>query len=165
MRVYFAQVMDNKAYLEHALKVLAELEGQGHSVYFPWRDEGLILEDQAGEDSSMATFYKDVENIRSCDALVAYIDGLGPDSGTCVEIGIAYALGKPIALYTTEFKYLPKGLDLREWMRGYASVTFANEGSAEIQNEPMINNMLLGASNRTVFTDAEGILGWLAALA
>lgn len=158
MRVYFAQVMDNKAYLEHALKVLDKLEGAGHSVYFPWRDEGLILEDQVGEDIQMKTFRADVENIKTCDLVVAYIDGLGADSGTCVEAGIAYALDKPIILYTTEFKYLPKGLDLREWMKDYNQVKFANDGSALISNHPMINNMLLGVSNRKIATDADELL-------
>lgn len=150
--------MDNKAYLEHALKVLAKLEAAGHSVYFPWRDEGLILEDQAEEDTQMKTFYEDVENIKTCDLMVAYIDGLGADSGTCVEAGIAYAYNKPVILYTTEFKYLPKGLDLREWMKEYSQVKFANEGSALISNDPMINNMLLGVSNRKIVTDVDQLL-------
>lgn len=158
MRVYFAQVMDNKAYLEHASKVLKDLENAGHSVYFPWRDEGLILEDQAGEDMQMKTFYADVENIKTCDVMVAYIDGLGADSGTCVETGIAYALQKPVILYTTEFKYLPKGLDLKLWMKDYDQVKFANEGSSLIANHPMINNMLLGVSNRQIATDTTELL-------
>lgn len=158
MRIYFAQVMDNKAYLEHTSKVLKVLEENGHSVYFPWRDEGLILEDQSQKDAQLETFYKDVENIKTCDILVAYIDGLGADSGTCIEAGIAYALNKDVILYTTEFKYLPKGTDLKDWMKEEKEVKFANEGSSLISNEPMINNMLLGVSDRKIAISANHIL-------
>lgn len=165
MKLYFAQVMDNRAYLEHALKLLSALEAAGHSVYFPWRDEGVIIEDESTFEQSLKTFNRDVQGIKDCDAMVAYIDGLGPDSGTCVEVGIAYALGKPVLLYTTEFKYLPKGTDVRQWLAHYGdNVTFASESCASIHTPPCINNMLIGASGGRLAITFEAVLSNLAEL-
>ena len=41
MKIYFAQIMDNLAYFEHEKKIADMLENMGHTVYFPWRDEGV----------------------------------------------------------------------------------------------------------------------------
>lgn len=160
MNIYFAQVMDNKAYLEHSLRVLHALEAAGHKVYYPWRDEGVILEDETTAEQQRKTFEADCSALAKADKVIGYIDGLGPDSGTCVELGIAYALHKPIALYTTEFKYMPKGMDLKEVFKPYREVTFAGEGSSRISVEPMINNMLIGVSNGTVLTDIQQVVEW-----
>ena len=108
MKVYFAQIMDNLAYYEHEKKIADLLEANGHEVYFPWRDEGVIFEDQSTLQDTLKTFNTDVEHIKWCDVMVAYIDG--DDPGTAVETGIAYALGKPVALYATEFQKLRKGV-------------------------------------------------------
>ena len=55
MKIYFAQIMDNLAYYEHEKKIADLLESQGHEVYFPWRDEGVIFEQQSTEADSLKT--------------------------------------------------------------------------------------------------------------
>jgi nucleoside 2-deoxyribosyltransferase len=45
-----------------------------------------------------------IEAIDRCDAVVAILDGPDSDSGTCVEIGYARALGKPIIGVRTDFR-------------------------------------------------------------
>ena len=45
-----------------------------------------------------------IEAIDRCDAVVAILDGPDSDSGTCVEIGYARALGKPIIGIRTDFR-------------------------------------------------------------
>ena len=45
-----------------------------------------------------------VEGVRECDAMVAILDGPDADSGTCFEVGYAYALGKPIVGVRTDYR-------------------------------------------------------------
>lgn len=54
-----------------------------------------------------------VEEIDRCDVLVAVLDGPDADSGTCFEVGYAYAHGKPIIGLRTDFrKSQEKGLNI-----------------------------------------------------
>jgi nucleoside 2-deoxyribosyltransferase len=54
-------------------------------------------------------YQANVEHIRNCDAVVAnmmpFRGDIEPDSGTVFEVGMAIALGKPVALY------LPQGIE------------------------------------------------------
>lgn len=161
MKIYFAQIMDNLAYFEHEKKIADMLESVGHEVYFPWRDEGVIFEDQSTYQDSLSTFNTDVENIISCDCMVAYIDG--DDPGTAVEAGIAYALHKPVALYATEFCKLHKGTKINNVYP--IEVLPANSHQYwTVAADPAINNMLLGVSNHTVLNTPEEILDWVTSI-
>ncbi len=66
--------------------------------------------------------------IREADAILANLNpfrGFEPDSGTCVEVGMALALGKPVIAYLTDTSPLlermvhseqtPPGLDENGW--------------------------------------------------
>ena len=161
MKIYFAQIMDNLAYFEHEKKIADLLESLGHEVYFPWRDEGVIFEQQSTEDDSLKTFNNDVDHIKNCDCMIAYIDGNDP--GTAVEAGIAYALNKPVALYATEFQKLHKGSNIGKIYP--IEVLPANSHQFWItQSDPWINNMLLGVSNHTVLNTPDEILNWVNSL-
>lgn len=161
MKIYFAQIMDNLAYYEHEKKIADMLEADGHEIYFPWRDEGVIFEDQSTLQDTLKTFNHDVEHIKWCDAMIAYIDG--DDPGTAVEAGIAYALGKPVALYATEFQKLHRGSDISKIYP--LDVLPANSHQYWITaNEPLINNMLLGVSNKTVLNTPDEIIDWVNSL-
>lgn len=161
MKIYFAQIMDNLAYFEHEKKIADMLESAGHEVYFPWRDEGVIFEDQSTYQDSLSTFNTDVEHIISCDCMVAYIDG--DDPGTAVEAGIAYALHKPVALYATEFCKLHKGTKINNVYP--IEVLPANSHQYwTVAADPAINNMLLGVSNHTVLNTPEEILDWVTSI-
>lgn len=161
MKVYFAQIMGNLAYYEHEKKIADLLEANGHEVYFPWRDEGVIFEDQSTLQDTLKTFNTDVAHIKWCDVMVAYIDG--DDPGTAVETGIAYALGKPVALYATEFQKLRKGVDISTVYP--IDVLPANSHQFWVtDNEPLINNMLLGVSNKTILNTPKEVLNWVSSV-
>lgn len=161
MKIYFAQIMDNLAYFEHEKKLADLLESEGHEVYFPWRDEGVIFEDQSTLQDKLNTFTNDVNHIKWCDAMIAYIDG--NDVGTAVEAGIAYSLDKPVALYATEFQKLRKGVDIGNIYP--IEVLPANSTQYWVtNNEPLINNMLLGVSNNTVLNSYTDIVEWINSL-
>ena len=45
-----------------------------------------------------------LESIRECDAVLAILEGADADSGTCIEMGYAYGIGKPIIGVRTDFR-------------------------------------------------------------
>jgi len=54
------------------------------------------------ETTAAGIYYANIDLIRSADAVLANLNsfrGCEPDSGTCVEVGFALALGKPVIGY------------------------------------------------------------------
>ena len=54
------------------------------------------------ETTAAGIFHANIDLIRSADAVLANLNpfrGCEPDSGTCVEVGFALALGKPVVGY------------------------------------------------------------------
>jgi nucleoside 2-deoxyribosyltransferase len=96
-----------KIYLAGPLFSLAEqgfnadlariLEGEGFEVWLP-------QEHEPRDKTARAIFEMDVEAIDWADMVVACMDGPDPDSGTAWECGYAYAKGKPIVCYRTDFR-------------------------------------------------------------
>jgi nucleoside 2-deoxyribosyltransferase len=77
-----------------------------------WADEVRTLYRQAGhealipldgvETTAAGIFSANIAQIRLADAVLANLNpfrGCEPDSGTCVEVGFALALGKPVIGY------------------------------------------------------------------
>ncbi len=88
----------------------------GPDVFRPdarqWADDARVLCRQAGhealvpldgvETSAAGIFHANIALIHRADAVVANLNpfrGSEPDSGTCVEVGYALALGKPVVGY------------------------------------------------------------------
>ena len=46
----------------------------------------------------------DVKDVREADAIFAVVNGVPPDEGVMVELGIAIALGKPTFLFRDDFR-------------------------------------------------------------
>jgi nucleoside 2-deoxyribosyltransferase len=96
-----------KIYLAGPLFSLAEqgfnaelarfLESQGFEVFLP-------QEHEPRDKTARAIFDMDVAAIDWADMVVACMDGPDPDSGTAWECGYAYAKGKPIVCYRTDFR-------------------------------------------------------------
>jgi nucleoside 2-deoxyribosyltransferase len=96
-----------KLYLAGPLFTLAEqsfnaklarfLESEGFEVWLP-------QEHEPRSDTAHAIFAMDVEALDWADMVVACMDGPDPDSGTAWECGYAYAKGKPIVCYRTDFR-------------------------------------------------------------
>jgi nucleoside 2-deoxyribosyltransferase len=51
-----------------------------------------------------AIFASDVRGLDWAEAIVACLDGPDPDSGTCWELGYAYAMKKLSIVYRTDFR-------------------------------------------------------------
>jgi nucleoside 2-deoxyribosyltransferase len=96
-----------KIYLAGPLFSLAEqgfnaelarfLETEGFEVFLP-------QEREPRDKTARAIFDMDVAAIDWADMVIACMDGPDPDSGTAWECGYAYAKGKPIVCYRTDFR-------------------------------------------------------------
>jgi nucleoside 2-deoxyribosyltransferase len=96
-----------KIYLAGPLFTLAEqtfnselarfLESEGFEVWLP-------QEHEPRSQTARAIFRMDVAALDWADTVVACMDGPDPDSGTAWECGYAYAKGKAIICYRTDFR-------------------------------------------------------------
>merc|ERR1712032_829246 len=81
------------------------LEAVGVDVYEPFEENmqsGLINKEDDAWAHRVAR--ADAEAVRRCDAIFAVVNGVPPDEGVCVELGIAIALGKPTFLFRDDFR-------------------------------------------------------------
>jgi nucleoside 2-deoxyribosyltransferase len=130
-RCYIAGPLFSQQDRDMLERLAHHLERLGISVYLPHRDAGDVgivsLEDES--QSRRMIFQQDIEAVRAADFVVCLLDGPDCDSGTCVEIGMAYESGKPIFGLKTDLE-----------RRGR-----------------VVNNMVWGACDqgRTLFKDVE----------
>ena len=97
MRIYIAGPLFCDAELEYNEKIDKFLSDLGFTTFLPQRDGYKLveLEKKVGRSEAVKMIFdRDVKEIRDCDAVVFNMDGRVPDEGACVEIGIAYAIGK-----------------------------------------------------------------------
>lgn len=106
MKAYIAGPLFNEAEKAFNLKVDALLQSLGIQTYLPQRDGGesirLIKQGQSPELVRRRLFELDVTEIRTCDLFISILDGRVPDEGTCVELGMAFILGKISIGYQTD---------------------------------------------------------------
>jgi len=127
-----------KIYLAGPLFTLAEqsfnvelarfLESKGFEVFLP-------QEHEPRSKTAKSIFEMDVTALDWADMVVACMDGPDPDSGTAWECGYAYAKGKPIVCYRTDFrisgdtKGAPYNLMLTESATARVEVPFRTKAS------------------------------------
>ena len=106
MKAYIAGPLFNDAEKAFNLKVDALVQSLDIKTYLPQRDGGesirMIREGQPPERVRRRLFDLDVSEVRACDLFVCILDGRVPDEGTCVELGMAYILGKVCIGYQTD---------------------------------------------------------------
>jgi nucleoside 2-deoxyribosyltransferase len=106
VKVYVAGPLFNDMERERNLEVERWLRRLGFDVHLPQK-HGLLEEPANGRAAHSArgkTFESDVAALRACDAVLCLLDGPVPDDGMCVELGIAWALGKPCVGYRTDMR-------------------------------------------------------------
>jgi nucleoside 2-deoxyribosyltransferase len=99
MRLYVAGPLFTQAERAWNERLADVLTHAGHDVFLPQTEVKAITSLDAD-----VIFKVDVDGVRSAEAVVAILDGADPDSGTCFECGIAYALGIPIVAVRTDFR-------------------------------------------------------------
>jgi nucleoside 2-deoxyribosyltransferase len=103
MKIYMAGPLFSTAELAFNRELAGLLRARGHEIFLP-------QEHEQRKDMPRAIFESDVKGLDWADAVVACLDGPDPDSGTCWELGYAYARKKLCIVYRTDFR-LFKGSD------------------------------------------------------
>ena len=103
--VYIAGPLFSRAereFLEKMVSVLAESAQLDPltNFFLPHRDGGELGKGPSRDE----IFRLDLNKIISSDVVVALLDGQDSDSGTCVELGYAYAKQKKIFGLITDFR-------------------------------------------------------------
>lgn len=116
VRVYLAGPMFCEAELEYNRSVRDRLAEWGIETVLPQEcGAGLtedIISDPAGLlEAAPGVFLSDLDMIDSCDILVINLDGRVPDEGACIELGYAYAKGKPVFGLKTDVRVSERGVD------------------------------------------------------
>ncbi|SRR6266436_7916225 len=101
MRIYLAGPLFTSAERMWNAKLTELLRAAGLEVFAPQE----IEPSRTGSEMATEIFHLDVIGIDSCQAVVAIMDQPDPDSGTCWEMGYAYAKGKLILAVRTDFRY------------------------------------------------------------
>lgn len=103
--VYIAGPLFSQAereFLERMVKDLADTSGLDANLDFflPHRDGGELGKGPTRLD----IFNIDITQLNNAIAVVALLDGQDVDSGTCIELGYAYANGKKVFGIITDFR-------------------------------------------------------------
>ena len=127
-KVYFASPMFNQAEKEYNLKITKLLEEFGYQVFLPQRDgiEAAKLKGKTEEELIKMIFDLDAGQVRKADIIFMNIDGRVPDEGACVELGIAYGIGKRCYGFKTDSHSVEMGLDMNPMISGCMIKIFKN---------------------------------------
>lgn len=113
--VYIAAPLYSEGEREYNVKLDDFLRRIGLTTYLPQRDGGY-LEDLIGEGipesrARRRLFARDIAALKRSAALLVVLDGRTVDEGACVELGFAFALGKPCFGYKTDPRSSIRGRD------------------------------------------------------
>ena len=81
---------------------ISKLESMGASVWEPFDRNSNIDISKCGWANKVAN--SNLNDLRQADALFAIVNGVPPDEGVMVELGVAIALGKPTFLFRDDFR-------------------------------------------------------------
>ena len=119
-KVYLAGPMFNQAEKDFNLKITKLLEQNGYQVFLPQRDgiEAALLQGKTEEELIKMIFELDAGEVKKADIIFMNLDGRVPDEGACVELGIAYGVGKRCYGFKTDTRSVELGLDLNPMISG-----------------------------------------------
>ena len=83
-------------------ELVATLESMGAHVWEPFERNNQI--DLSAPDRAYRIGQADFKDVRDADAIFAVVNGVPPDEGVMVELGMAIALGKPTFLFRDDFR-------------------------------------------------------------
>lgn len=94
VRVYLAGPLFSPQERGAVEAVDAAVRSLGHEAFVPHRE--LPVAPRGDADEARRSFRFLLDGVERCDAVLAVLDGPDADPGTCVELGYAHALRRPI---------------------------------------------------------------------
>ena len=136
-KVYYACPMFNHADKSFNQEIVKILEDFGYLVFLPQRDgiEAAQLEGKTEDEMTQMIFELDESELKKADIVFMNLDGRVPDEGACVELGMAYALGKRCYGFKTDAHSLELGLDLNPMISGCMIKIFRNFDGDKLKEE------------------------------
>ena len=83
-------------------QIVEALQSLGLEVWEPFERNNQI--DLSAPDRAYRIGQADFKDVRDADAIFAVVNGVPPDEGVMVELGMAIALGKPTFLFRDDFR-------------------------------------------------------------
>ena len=83
-------------------QIVEALEALGLEVWEPFERNNQVDLSEPGWAYRIGQ--ADLSDVREADAIFAVVNGVPPDEGVMVELGIAVALGKPTFLFRDDFR-------------------------------------------------------------
>jgi nucleoside 2-deoxyribosyltransferase len=112
MNIYIAAPLFNDSEKKRNIEIQDILKTLGYETFLPQVDGGIAFDilkkDEGISKVRKQVFENDVAAIKRCDIIFCILDGRVPDEGLCIELGIAYALGKRCIGYKTDQRSLDK---------------------------------------------------------
>jgi len=136
-KVYFAAPLFNEMEKDFNLKITHILEEYGYEVFLPQRDGFLAveLEGLTEEELAKTIFEKDLENVQNADIIFMIVDGRVPDEGACVELGLAYAMGKRCYGLKSDARVVETNLEINPMISGCFIKLFVNYNGEKLIEE------------------------------
>lgn len=103
MKIYLAGPLFSSAERTFNKKLASKLEESGYEVFLP---QELTQSNEVDAKELYRLFDILIKEVSKADILVAILDGADTDSGTCIEMGYAFGINKPIIGVRTDFRNL-----------------------------------------------------------
>ncbi|RLI86510.1 MAG: nucleoside 2-deoxyribosyltransferase [Archaeoglobales archaeon] len=101
LKIFIAAPFFSQAEKEFNSKIAEFLRDNGFEVWMAQENPFIASENK---EEKRRIFEMDLSALKSCDVVVAVLDGECIDSGTAFELGYAYAIGKPIIGIKTDYR-------------------------------------------------------------
>ena len=105
MKVFLAAPLFSEAEREFNSKIARRLRENGFEV---WLAQEAPFIQQGSHKEKKMIYEGDILALKTCDVVLAVLDGLEVDAGVAYEMGYAKALGKPIIGLRTDYRTFSK---------------------------------------------------------
>ena len=116
MYIYVAALLFNEMERERNTKFNKRLKKLGFKTYLPQEDGGVAYDmikegKMSKQEVRQYLFDTDYKAVQESDIIICLLDGRTPDEGTCIELGMAYAMGKICIAYKTDSRAMDQNGD------------------------------------------------------
>ena len=101
MKVFLAAPLFSEAEREFNCKLTRRLRESGFEV---WLAQEAPFIQQGSHEEKLKIYEVDISALKTCDVVLAILDGVEVDPGVAYEVGYAKVLGKPIVGFKTDYR-------------------------------------------------------------